>query len=153
MHTEITERPALRVATVRHIGPYDRIGDAFARLERVAAAAGLLSPSATLVAIYHDDPEVVASAELRSDAGIELGPAATLPTALGEVTVPAGRYLLGRHIGPYSGLPGAWAHLKREWLQHSGHRRAEGVSYEVYPNNPMTAPPHELITDIYIPLV
>jgi AraC family transcriptional regulator len=39
-----------------------------------------------------------------------------------------------------------------EWLPRSEHRIGDGVSYEVYRNNPMNAKPEDLITEIYIPL-
>src|SRR5690606_19808756 len=41
MHVEITHQPRLRVATVRHVGPYNRISEAFGRLGALAGPAGL----------------------------------------------------------------------------------------------------------------
>ena len=39
MNVEIKHMPALRVATVRHVGPYSRISEAFGRLGDIAGRA------------------------------------------------------------------------------------------------------------------
>ena len=57
MNVVIETLPELRVATVQHIGPYDRISEAFARLGAVAGPGGLLRDDALMLALYHDDPE------------------------------------------------------------------------------------------------
>jgi effector-binding domain-containing protein len=41
--------------------------------------------------------------------------------------------------------------LKNQWLPQSGHRMGH-PSYEIYINNPMTAKPSELLTEIYVRL-
>jgi AraC family transcriptional regulator len=66
--------------------------------------------------------------------------------------IPAGRYACATHEGPYTGLGDTWARLMGEWLPRSGHRIGDGVSYEIYRNTPGNAEPHELRTDIYVPL-
>ena len=51
----------LRLATVRHIGPYTQIPLAFECLGQLlgAAAPSLRNVAPTMIAIYHDDPEVM----------------------------------------------------------------------------------------------
>jgi AraC family transcriptional regulator len=73
MEVAIKEMQELRVATISHVGPYNRISEAFARLGELAGAAGLLGPEAAMLAIYHDDPETTPASELRSEAGRRLG--------------------------------------------------------------------------------
>jgi AraC family transcriptional regulator len=70
MKVLIEDMPELRVAAVRHVGPYNRISEAFARLGAVAAPAGLLRPGAMMLAIYYDDPEAKPPELLESDAAI-----------------------------------------------------------------------------------
>jgi AraC family transcriptional regulator len=152
MEAEITTQPELRVAALRHVGPYNRISEAFGRLGGIAGRAGLMGPSTMMLAIYHDDPETTPEAELRSDAAVTLSATAPLPDGLTELRIPAGRYARATHKGPYEGLGDAWARLMGEWLPHSGHRVGDGVSFEVYRNNPMTAKPSELLTEMYVPL-
>ena len=152
MDVEITTRPELRAAAMRHVGPYSRISEAFTKLGAIAGRAGLLGPSTTMIAIYHDDPETTPEEKLRSDAAVVVPQDAKVPRELSELTIPAGRYARATHVGPYDSLGDSWARLMGEWLPSSGHRVGEGVAYEVYRNNPMNAKPDELLTDMYVPL-
>ncbi|MCY0990928.1 AraC family transcriptional regulator [Nannocystis sp. ILAH1] len=153
MNVDIETKPALRVATVTHVGPYNRISEAFARLGALAGPAGLFAtPAAAMVAIYYDDPEVTPPEQLRSDAGLVVPEGLDLPAGLGEQRLPAGRYARTTHIGPYTQLGDAWSRLMGEWLPRSGQRVGQGHSYEVYRNNPTNAPPEQLHTELYLPL-
>ena len=152
MNAEIVDRPELRVATVHHQGPYNRVGEAFGRLGTIVGPAGLIGPGATMLAIYHDDPETTAEAELRSDAGIVVPDDVPLPQGLAEIRIPAGRYASATHIGPYEGLGDAWARLMGEWLPRSGQRVGDGVSYEIYRNTPADTPKEKLRTELFVPL-
>ncbi|MFN8579716.1 MAG: GyrI-like domain-containing protein [Gemmatimonadaceae bacterium] len=105
-----------------------------------------------MIAIFHDDPESVAEAELRSDAGIVVPEDAKLPNELSETRVHAGRYAMTTHQGSYEGLGDVWSRLMGEWLPRSGERVGDGVSYEIYRNTPMDTPTEKLLTDIYVPL-
>jgi AraC family transcriptional regulator len=152
MEIEIKEMPELRVATMPHLGPYHRISEAFARLGEIAAAAGLLDPAPTMLAIYHDDPETTPASELRSDAAIVVSPDAKVPQGLGEQRLSAGLYACTTHVGPYEQLGDVWGRFMGEWLPRSNHRMKDGVSYEIYRNTPATAPKEKLRTELYIPL-
>lgn len=151
MDVTITDQPELRVAGIRHIGPYHLIGDAFGRLGGILKSP---SPARTqMVAIYHDDPDVTPVQHLRSDAGITLPGNARCPDGLIEHRVPAGKYAKAIHKGGYEGLPDAWKALKKEWLPESGYRgHRDTASYEIYVNNPMTTEKAELLTEIYLRL-
>ena len=59
--------PALRVAAVRHVGPYAGINVAFDRLHAIVTSARL--PTLGLVGLFHDDPARTPPDALRSDAG------------------------------------------------------------------------------------
>ena len=152
MKVTIEEMPALRVATVSHRGPYNRIAEAFQRLGGIAGSAGLLRDETMMLAIYYDDPETTPADELRSDAGLTVSDGAQLPAEVIEKRLPAGRYARSTHVGPYSTLGDAWARMMGEWLPNSGHRVGSSPSYEVYRNNPSNARPEELRTDLYIPI-
>ena len=152
MNVEITNQPELRTAAVHHVGPYSRISEAFGQLGSIAGPAGLLGPETLMIGIYHDDPETVAEADLRSEAAVVIPRSVKIPKGLAEIVVPGGRYARTTHLGPYETLPDTWARLMGEWLPRSEHRVGDGVSYELYRNNPMNVKPHELITEIYVPL-
>jgi AraC family transcriptional regulator len=152
MNVEITTQPELRAAAVHHVGPYMRISEAFARLGDIAGRAGLFGPDTLMIGVYHDDPETTPEQDLRSDAAVTVSPSAKIPAGLSELVIPGGRYARTTHLGPYQTLGDTWSRLMGEWLPRSEYRVGDGVSYEVYRNNPMNAKPEELITDIYVPL-
>jgi AraC family transcriptional regulator len=153
MEVEITRMPEQRVAAVRHIGPYNQIGEAFGRLGDIAGPAGLFSsPAAAMIALYHDDPESTPAEQLRSDAGVAVASDAALPGELAEQRVPAGRYAKTVHVGGYDKLPDTWARFLGEWLPESGERLGSGPSYELYVNDPRQTPKEKLVTEIYVPI-
>jgi AraC family transcriptional regulator len=155
MQVEIREMPAMRVGTVRHVGPYNQIVEAFERMHVLAARAGLhhQAPRPVMLAIYHDAPDTTPQDELRSDAALVFAPAARMPEGFVDQPIAGGRYAMTRHIGPYEQLGDAWARFMGEWLPASGHRVRDGASYEIYRNTPETAPKDRLETELYIPLL
>lgn len=152
MDVTIEDRPALRVATVPHVGPYNRISEAFARLGAIAGPAGLFGPHAAMLAIYHDDPDTTPATELRSEAALVVSADAKLPTGVVERHLSAGPYAHATHVGPYEQLGDTWARLMGQWLPQSGFRVRDAVSYEVYRNTPDDTPNEKLITELYVPL-
>jgi AraC family transcriptional regulator len=149
MEVSIVDQPELRIAGIRHIGPYQEIGREFGRL------GGLLKGppphGSRMIAVYHDDPDVTATDHLRSDAALTLLPNVHGPDGLIEQRIPAGRYAQTVHKGGYEGLPATWDALKKEWLPQSGHKMGH-PSYEIYVNNPMTTQKEELLTEVYLRL-
>jgi len=147
MDVTIVQQPDLRVAGIRHIGAYDQIGREFGRL------GGLLKgpppAGSQMIAVYHDDPAVTPTNDLRSDAALIIAGTTPTPEGLVEQHLPGGRYARTVHKGGYEGLPATWNALKNEWLAKNGHRMAH-PSYEVYLNNPMTTPKDALLTEIYL---
>jgi len=153
LNVQIDTEPEKRVAVVSHRGPYDTVTEAFDRLNKLTEGSRLLdTPVAALVGIYYDDPKTTPPAELRSAAGIVVPPNVALPPGLTEVRLAAGKYARTTHIGPYQELPRVWARFKGAWLSESGQRPGKGPTYERYWNTPMNAKPHELKTELFIPL-
>ena len=70
MDVTIVNQPDLRIAGIRHIGPYHEIGREFGRL------GGLLKgpppAGSQMIALFHDDPAVTPPDKLRSDAALTL---------------------------------------------------------------------------------
>ena len=148
MDVTITQQPELRVAGIRHIGPYMEIGHEFGRLGGMLKGA---PPSGSqMIALYHDDPTVTAAHALRSDAGITMAGHTPSPMGLIEHRVPAGKYAKATHRGGYQGLPAAWTAV-REWASQNGHTPGN-PSYEIYLNTPTNAQAEDLITEIFLRL-
>src|SRR6185503_12733393 len=67
MRIDVTDMLDQRLAAVRHVGAYWAIGKAFGELRTRADALGLRGSA---VAVFYDDPDTVAEADLRSLAGL-----------------------------------------------------------------------------------
>jgi AraC family transcriptional regulator len=152
MNVELKTLNELRLATVRHVGPYNRISEAFARLGDVVGPAGLIGPESQMLALYHDDPETTPLAELRSDAAVTVPEGKPIPQELVEQRLPGGLYACVRHVGSYDKLPDVWSRFLGEWLPASQHRMKDGVSFEIYRNTPENAAKDQLVTELYAPL-
>jgi AraC family transcriptional regulator len=152
MNVDIKRMPELRAAGLRHLGAYDEISEAFDRLHQIVGSTNLKGDKATLLAIYHDDPEMTPEPELRSDAAIVVPKDVPIPAGLREQRLHAGRYACATHVGPYEGLPDVWRELLGQWLPLSGERLGKGANFEIYLNTPQDVPKEQLRTELYIPL-
>ncbi len=151
MDVTIKDQPELRVGTVRHIGPYDRISQAFERLGSLMAPARTRPAGGQLLALYYDDPQTTPADRLRSDAALTFPPPLEVPAGLIERRVPAGRYACAVHVGPYDQLPKAWASLMED-IATRGLKATGGVSYELYLNDPMSVPSSQHRTELCAPV-
>jgi AraC family transcriptional regulator len=150
MHVETETLPGLRLATLRHLGPYQQIGRTFVRLHEIVTRAGL--PHRELVGVYYDDPAVTPEDQLRADAGVIVDEGVRLPPGLEEHRVPAGRFARAEHAGSYAGLPGAWGEFTRTLAAQAGDATPRGYTFELYRNTPMEVPEAELRTVLYMSL-
>ena len=154
MNLEIKDLPEMRVASLSHRGPYDQIAPVFERLGEIAGRTGLFElKGATMIALYHDDPQHTLPNELRSDAGIVVPADTKLPAELHEHHIASGRYACTTHVGPYDTLGETWMQFMGHVLPASGHQLGGGPSLEIYRNNPRTTPKSELVTEVCVPIV
>lgn len=80
---------------------------------------------------------------------IELGIPA--PEGVATATLPGGRVAVLRHVGPFTGLPGAFS-AAHAWAEEQGEEPAGG-SWESYVTDPREEPDSsKWITDIVVPL-
>jgi len=148
----IQQRPPLRLAGIRHVGPYKRIGAAFDKLAVWRAAHGLDQPAGRLIAIYHDDAKTVPASKLRADACVSVGSETKVGDGAAIVELAGGRYAVYRHRGPYAELEEAYERLFREWFPQSGEEPADAPCYDDYINDPRSTAAFDLLTDICVPL-
>ena len=59
--------PGFRVVGIEHIGPYEKIGDAFSKVHQIAEENGV---PVKMIGVYFDNPNEVEEDSLRSLAGI-----------------------------------------------------------------------------------
>jgi AraC family transcriptional regulator len=144
--------PELALTAVAHSGPYMQIGQAFDTLMRQLAPRGLIHAGSRLVGLYHDDPDSVPEAQLRSMAAVVGAPPVDTAAPLQAVQRPAGFYAVLRYQGPYASMRAAYHWLFGQWLPQSDWQAADTPLLEEYLNNPRDTPPNELLSLIYLPL-
>lgn len=145
--------PEMRIAFIRHVGPYEQTDAAYAKLMGWAGRRGLLKQGTDVFGIAYDDPQVTAAERLRYDAALvvpsEVGPEGEISIQ----TISGGKYAVATHQGPYETLGETYARLCGEWIPHSGREVSPAPALEFYRNTPTDTAPAELITDIYMRLV
>lgn len=149
---EILTQPARRLAAVPHRGAYPKIGRAFDTLASLLSSRDMVARTGAMIGVYYSDPDTIPEADLRSHAGIEVEPGVTLHAPLEEVSLPAGRYAVMHHAGPYSGLFAAYRYMYGDWLPKSGEELGDHPPIEVYLNNPACTAPDDLRTEVCLPL-
>jgi AraC family transcriptional regulator len=149
---EIQYLPRLRVAMIEHRGDYQLASNAFERLITIAATTGLLTPNTRTVGIFHDDPESVPQADLRSAACITVPDEWTPSGELTEAYVEGGRYARIIHTGPYTELKTAYDWLYQTWLPSTTDEPRNLPCIEEYLNDPRQVSAKDLETAVMMPL-
>jgi len=150
---EVKELPDLHVAYVRHIGPYNGVGEAFGRLMRWAGPRGLLRfPETKSLAVYRDSPEVTEADKLRSDACITVPEGTKVDGEVGLMKIPGGKFAVGRFEIAGSEFGEAWNTVMGGWLPGSGYQPDDRMCYEVYLNDHEQHPQKKFIVEICEPV-
>lgn len=149
---EIRQNPNRRLVALPHKGAYHEINRAFEKLFATLAARDQVGQTGHMIGVFLDDPAAVAMADLRSFAGVEVGPDFPATAPLEVQILPGGAQAVLTYTGPYAGLPAAYDQLYGMWLPQSGRVPADQPSFEVYMNSPMDTPPEKLVTELHLPL-
>lgn len=149
---EIRQRPATKVAFIRHFGPYASVGAAWQKICSFAGQQQLVGPKTTLIGISRDDPKLTASEQLRYDACITLDREFSPIGEIGVQTIPGGRHAVFLHSGPYENFGATYDAIFRDWLPQSGEQLRDAMAFELYLNTPDNTPPAGLRTEIWLPL-
>ncbi len=152
MEVSLEQRKPVRVAFVRHVGPYQECDTAWAKLSKFATEQGWSPSNILRIGIGHDNPEVTPADKLRYDACLTVDDRFQATGEIGVQELPGGEYAVVTHRGPYSTLADTWRQIFREWLPKSGREMRSGPCFEIYVNDPMATPPEELVTLIHVPL-
>ena len=142
----------MRVAFMRHVGPYDEVGQTWERFTMMLGKEGLLGGATQFIGICHDDPAVTPSERIRYDACVTVDEQFRPAGEIGVQTIPGGDYAVLTHFGPYAQLSESYARLLGQWLPRSGRNLGLTPCFEVYLNSPENTEPEDLITDIHAPL-
>ena len=128
---------------------------AFGKLFAAGQALGMKPRMTGSVAIYPDEPKGPDDPEVRLIAGWLFSgehPDIRSQPDLHFETIPAGRWAVFRHTGPYDTLWQTWRSIYGDWVPRARHVLRHTPPFERYLNDPALVPPEQLITDIYVPL-
>lgn len=152
MQVKIEHRKPIRVAFMRHVGPYNEVGETWDKLLPLLGKEGLLGGDTLFIGICHDDPDVTPKKNIRYDACVSVDESFQPWGEIGVQTVPGGEYAVTTHFGSYQKLGETYARLLGQWLPSSGRELCPTPCFEVYLNDPQSTEPQDLLTDIYAPL-
>lgn len=148
---EIKQMPELNLIYCRHMGAFNKIGQAYEKLFKWAVPRGLMTSSTKTVTVYHDDPAVTGVEKVRQDASIIVEKNVKVEGEIGKSTVSAGKYAIGHFEIKETEFELAW-NTMCSWLTESGYQPGEGSTYELYHNDYNEHPEHKFIVDICIPV-
>ena len=152
MKVKIEYKEPIRVAFMRHVGPYDEVGATWDKLLPRLGKEGLLGGDVLILGICHDDPEVTPPEKIRYDACVTVDERFVPEDEIGVQVIPGGEYAVTTHFGPYQKLGDTYTRLLGQWLPRSGRELRSAPCFEVYLNDPQSTEPEDLLTDIYAPL-
>jgi AraC family transcriptional regulator len=135
LNVKLVDRQPVRVAYLRHIGPYGPgLSDFWS--ETVApwmATNNLLGKPR--YGISHDDPSITAPEKLRYDAAVEVPEDFTGSGPYMKTVIPGGKYASRRFKGTGDQIGAAWESLLRDWLPDSGMQLDTRPFFEYYPTD------------------
>jgi len=144
---------ARRLVCLNRVGPYSDVGESWETLLMWAAEEGLMGSHFETIGISHDDPDITDPSRLRYDACITIGNGITPQVdGLRMKTIPAGRFAVAKHLGPYDEISTTYYALLGGFVPQAGLRLADEPPFEIYWNSPDEVDPEELDTDICLRL-
>jgi len=149
---EVKEMPEMKAIYVRHIGPFNQIGEAYEKLFKWACPRGLYTPNVSKSAtVIHDDPSITETDKVRQSACIIVEGNVKVKGEIGNLTIPGGKYVVGHFELDFTQFEKAWNSMCN-WFVNSGYQQGDGCTYELYHNDYTTHPDKKHIVDICIPV-
>lgn len=148
---EVKQMPELNLIYCRHMGAFDKIGQAYEKLFKWAGPRGLVNNTSKTVTVYHDDPSITSVDKVRQDASLIVEQDVKVEGEIGKSTLKSGKYAVGRFEIKETEFEEAW-NTMCSWLTESGYQPGDACSYELYHNDYNEHPEHRFVVDICIPV-
>ena len=153
MEVKIEKHGDMKVAFIRHTGPYGQSAEAWNRLCAAPGVASRLGPESWFLSLCYDDPDVTEPGNTRMDVCVTVDEGYEGESGINTQVIPGGEFAVVVYKGSYSGLHDAYRAIYGEWLPKSGREPAGSFSMEIYRTDCSTTPTDENITEIRIPLL
>ncbi len=153
LQVEVRSLPAVSVAYLRGQGALQEVPEYFHRLIDWSQSRGLLDDTPRLYGLYPDDPDITEPDRFRFDVCVALdAPLSLSPSELnvGFYEIPAGRYAVGVHQGPYETLSESYLDIIGRWFPRSDYDLAPDPVVEHYLNDPACTPAAALRTEVRV---
>ena len=130
---EVRQLPPVRVASLRHVGPYGTPGIArtWERFAAWCAQQGLMAPRRTMYGIAHDNADLTPPSHCRYDACIEIDDSFGPVGEIGVQRLRGGPHACTDFHGTSAEIHAAWVGLC-DWLPDSGYQADDAPPVEVY---------------------
>jgi AraC family transcriptional regulator len=134
MKLEMKSFPDVRVAYMRHVGPYGDpgIGRMWQRFEAWCREKGMFKPQHEAYGISHDSPDITAPEKCRYDACIAVDAGFRPEGEIGVQTIAGGFYACAPFTGTGEEIHAAWMRVYSEWLPDSGYQADDRPCIEAY---------------------
>jgi AraC family transcriptional regulator len=152
MNVRIEQLDPMRLAFMRHVGPYREVGQTWAKLAAWAGSKGLLGPGATLVGIPLDDPDITPPERVRYDVGLVVDDSVTPEGDVGVQETSGGECAVVIHHGPPERIGETFERLYGEWLPASGRELRPAPNLIIVRNWLPSMTPETMSPEIFLPL-
>ncbi|WP_109300009.1 GyrI-like domain-containing protein [Aquimarina sp. AU474] len=154
MNTQITikELPELKLASISHIGEFEKAGNMFERLMKWGHQKKvLLDSDFKAITIYHDNPNVTQTSQLRFSTCITISENIATDGEIRQITLNKGIYAIGHFEIKAEEISKGWRNMCL-WVIENDYEFRDGDYFEMYHNDHRTHPEQKFIVDICIPL-
>lgn len=149
--TRVAELRPIRVAFLRHTGPYDTVdGGLWRRVRDRLDELGIPSDGLPL-GVAHDPPQITAPERLRFDAGWTIDQDLPPGCGLGQQTVGGGAYAFTTYVGPFNRIGHAYELIGLRLATYPGMIR-HGAAVEWYRTGSIDADQYLNQVDISFPV-
>ena len=154
----IQQMPAMEVYFIRKSGLVDEnytcvADEGFHVLYRFLRKYNLQDQVCQRLGIIRDHG-LISNENCRYDAAVTLlkPPPQEFLAQVHHHVISPGKWAVFMHQGPYDTLWQTWNWIYKYWYPKSGYILRTTAPFEVYLNHKLATPPHELLTEIYIPV-
>ncbi len=141
----------LRVAYLRHVGPYEDVKQTWVDLVKQLSADQQVGKRSMFIGIGHDNPSVTPAAELRYDACITVDEEYEPKKPVELQTIPGGDCAVVKNC-PVAKIKDAFQFLYSKWLARSSRELRPAPGFIVHVGAWDTVAPKKQRVDIYMPL-
>ncbi len=141
----------IRVAYLRHVGPYEKTSQTWIDLVARLSADKQVRKRSVFIGIGHDNPAVTPAAELRYDACITVAEDYEPKEPVALQTIPGGEYAVAKNC-PFGKIKDAYHYLYGKWLARSARELRPLPSFLVLVDAQKAVENTKRRVDIYMPL-